>query len=134
MSEPKISILVVDDDRAICEVIRRTLQASFAGAAVQVAHDGVAAVDLLDPAIDLIILDLGLPKLRGEGVALANELKHANSPILIITGEPSPDLSYMGDVNVMGLLKKPFEMPDLVKAVRAILDGGEHNLPAGKLS
>ena len=121
------SILVVDDDAAVCDIVRRSIQREFAGAQIKVVNDGVEAVNELDRQIDLIVLDLGLPQLRGEGVSLANELKGCNSPILIITGEPNPDLSYMGDINVMGLLKKPFDVDTLVKAVKTILNGEEYS-------
>ncbi|OGH61426.1 MAG: hypothetical protein A3G34_05435 [Candidatus Lindowbacteria bacterium RIFCSPLOWO2_12_FULL_62_27] len=122
-----VNVLVVDDDRAVCDVIRRTLEASFKPVSVKVVYDGVSAVESLDESLDLIVLDLGLPQLRGEGVSLANELKGANAPILIITGEPNPDLEFMGDINVMGILKKPFDLNDLVKASKTILSGREYS-------
>lgn len=121
-----IRILVVDDDVSVCDVIKRALEKGIAESQVKVVFDGVSAVGQLDHGFDLIVLDLGLPNLRGEGVSLANELKGANSPILVITGEPNPDLEFMGDINVMGLLKKPFDMQEVVKASRTILQGEEY--------
>lgn len=123
-------VLVVDDDQAVCEVIRRAVERGFPHAEIKIVYDGISAVNELDRKIDLLILDLGLPQLRGEGVSLANELKGCNSPILVITGEPNPDLAFMGDINVMGLLKKPFDIDDLLKAVRMILSGEEYPSPA----
>ncbi|MBI4180036.1 response regulator transcription factor [bacterium] len=122
----KTGILVVDDDRAVCDVIRRTLKKEIDNADIKVVYDGISAVDALSRSLDIILLDLGLPNLRGEGVSLANELKNTNAPILVVTGEPNPDLKYMGDVNVMGVLKKPFELSELVRAVKLVLDGGEY--------
>ena len=119
-------ILIVDDDKSVCEVVKRALLQQIAKAEIKVVYDGVSAVESLDDVPDLIVLDLGLPNLRGEGVSLANELKGANSPILVITGEPNPDLEFMGDINVMGLLKKPFDIQEIVKAARTILAGQEY--------
>lgn len=118
-----VRILVVDDDRSICGLIKRALEKTVLNASIQVVHDGVSAVEQLDRSLDLIVLDLGLPHLRGEGVSLANELKGSNSPILVITGEPDPDMEFMGDINVMGLLKKPFDVQEIVKAAQTILSG-----------
>lgn len=124
-SAGKVRILLVDDDHAVCDVIKRALERTIANSDIKVVYDGVSAVEELDRELDLIVLDLGLPQLRGEGVSLANELKGANAPILVITGEPDPDLEFMGDINVMGLLKKPFDSQEIVKAAKTILAGQE---------
>ena len=119
-------ILIVDDDKSVCDVVKRALEKQIEKAEIKVVYDGVSAVESLDTPLDLIVLDLGLPNLRGEGVSLANELKGANAPILVITGEPNPDMEFMGDINVMGLLKKPFDMQEIVKAAKTILSGQEY--------
>ena len=126
-STGKIRILLVDDDHAVCDVVKRALEKSIANSDIKVVYDGVSAVEALDRELDLIVLDLGLPQLRGEGVSLANELKGANAPILVITGEPDPDIEFMGDINVMGILKKPFEPQEIVKAAKIILSGQEYS-------
>src|SRR6476646_6166084 len=60
-------VLVVEDDEAIADVLRRTLRQE--GHEVRSAGDGVAALALAEEFVpDLVILDLGLPKLDGSEV------------------------------------------------------------------
>ncbi len=117
--EKRLTILVAAGDAALASDIRQILEKEIPQSDILIVHDGESAVDKLDANPHLVILDLNLPKLRGEGVMLANELKGINAPVLVISSESRPDVEFMGDVNVMATLQKPFRQDDLIQAIRA---------------
>lgn len=123
---PGVQILVVEDDaffrKQVCELIKQ----NFPNAAISEAADGETAIRELSVKYDLMILDLGLPGIHGQGVAMANELNKANIPILVVTGDRAPDIQYIGDINHMGTLVKPIDPDEFVKAVKTILSGKEY--------
>src|ERR1700745_3677119 len=76
-------VLVVEDDDAIAQVLQRSLR--MEGYDVKVAGDGVSALDLAHAFLpDLVILDLGLPRL--DGIEVAKTLRESDDvPILVLT-------------------------------------------------
>src|SRR6516165_6547409 len=76
-------VLVVEDDDAIAQVLQRSLR--MEGYEVRIADDGVAALDEAHAFLpDLVILDLGLPRL--DGVEAAKKLRLTDDvPILVLT-------------------------------------------------
>src|SRR5436309_4761523 len=80
-------VLVVEDDDAIAQVLQRMLR--MEGYDVRVAGDGVAALDAAHAFLpDLVILDLGLPKL--DGIEVAKELHERDDVgILMLTARDS---------------------------------------------
>ena len=87
-------VLVVEDDAEIADVLRRTLRQE--GHEVRSAADGVAALELAEDFIpDLVILDLGLPKL--DGVEVCRRLRaESDAPILILTARSQTDDRVVG--------------------------------------
>ena len=113
-------VLVVEDDEAIADVLRRTLRQE--GHEVRSAADGVAALALAEEFVpDLVILDLGLPKLDGSEVLrrLRNE---SDVPILILTARAELD-DRVGelDAGADDYLVKPFERAELLARLRALM-------------
>jgi len=80
---PTARVLVVEDDDAIADVLRRSLRAE--GHEVQTAGDGVEALSAAEAFVpDLVILDLGLPRL--DGTEVCKRLRaESDVPILILT-------------------------------------------------
>jgi CheY-like chemotaxis protein len=124
-STPGRSILVIDDEEAVLDVVRRFLQ--IAGHRVTCAtslHDGL---DLLGGpnGVDLVILDLMMP--REDALSNFNALRQRRPgiPVLLCTGlpqaDPAPELLRNGAV---GLLRKPFRMNELWYAVKQGLSAG----------
>src|SRR6202161_4300280 len=76
-------VLVVEDDDAIAQVLQRSLR--MEGYDVRIAGDGMAALDEAHAFLpDLVILDLGLPKL--DGIEVAKTLRETDDvPILVLT-------------------------------------------------
>jgi PAS domain S-box-containing protein len=115
---PGRSILVIDDEGAVLDVVRRFLQ--IAGHQVAVATSGQEGLEMLGngQAVDLIILDLMMPREDALDTFRRLRQRRPGLPILLCTGlaevSPAPELLLNPFVD---LIRKPFRMNDLWKAV-----------------
>jgi PAS domain S-box-containing protein len=111
------TILLVDDEDMIRELGRSVLEG--AGYQVLVAHDGSHAVELFRrdrAAIDLVVLDLTMPKLSGRDAYRLMAEIDPDARVLFSSGYSSDDLSDLpGSVT---LLAKPYRPHELLTAVR----------------
>jgi len=116
-----VRILVVDDDRRLCNIIRRGLVEE--AHAVDVAYDGEEGSYYAEVnSYDLIILDIMMPK--KDGVELCQELRsqNINTPILILTAKDAVEDRVKGlDAGADDYLVKPFAFNELLARVRALL-------------
>lgn len=118
---PGRRILVIDDEEALLDVVRRFLM--IAGHQVFVATSGAVGMELLDKEpIDLVILDLMIP--REEGAANFRRLRHRypKLPVLLCTGLVQADqATQLLQEGAADLLRKPFRMNELWYAVNKAL-------------
>src|SRR5215213_9501096 len=118
-SDRQVRVLVVEDDKEIAHVLQRSLRLD--GYEVKLAADGVQAIDeahAFPP--DLIVLDLGLPRLDGIDVARRLREDGDDVPILMLTARDALESRVEGlDVGADDYLVKPFERQELLARLRA---------------
>ena len=117
----RLSVLVVDDDRAISKVIRRNLEDE--DTEVFEAATGFDCIRIVhEVRVDLILLDLKLPDFNGWGILsllrLTEPLRHI--PIIVVSVEP-PNKALMEQFQLDDYIQKPFDMRDLLVRVRKVI-------------
>ncbi len=123
MSAPMLRILVVDDDTAVRESLRRALQ--LEGYEVQLAADGIEALDLARDASsepDAVVLDVSMPRL--DGLEVCRRLRREGNPIpiLMLTARDEVSDRVAGlDAGADDYVVKPFALEELLARVRALL-------------
>jgi two-component system aerobic respiration control protein ArcA len=120
--DPK-TILIIDDDETIRQVLRRILEAD--GYRVLTAADGTQLSSVLDDSpIELIILDIGLPWINGFELAeLIKESPDLNPiPLVFISARTSEaDVRRAFELGGSDYVKKPFDMEHIRKTVNTLL-------------
>jgi two-component system response regulator QseB len=114
-------ILLVEDDALLGELLKCTLE--MEGYTVDWLRDGVQALHaLVDEHLDLVILDLGIPKMDGMSVLTAARSKGVTTPILILTARNTINDKVTGlDAGADDYLQKPFDVSELIARLRALL-------------
>ena len=114
-------VLLVEDDKALGEGLRLGLRQE--GYTVDWLQDGVSAVHaLLSEEFDLLVLDLGLPRL--DGIQVLRQLRASGSalPVLILTARDATEDRIAGlDAGADDYLVKPLDLDELKARLRALL-------------
>ncbi len=115
-----MKVLVVEDDPAVRSSLERSL--AFEGYEVVTAADGEAGLQAVDlHAPDVVVLDLGLP--RVDGLEVCRRLRAAGStvPVLVLTARESTGDRVRGlDAGADDYLPKPFALEELLARIRAL--------------
>lgn len=124
MAEPRGTILVVDDEVDVLEMIELGLRS--AGYNLLTADSGERALELFEQhRADLVICDLKMPRMNG--IATISRLREQapGLPIVMLTGYLTPEtIEECTELGGVELLRKPFLFRELSKAVKVALKRG----------
>src|ERR1700756_2744382 len=126
-------LLVVDDDRALRDVLRRAL--SLAGYEVMLTETGAGALSEVNTALpDAVVLDIGLPDIDGLEVCRLLRREGNRVPVLMLTARDAVSDRIDGlDAGADDYLGKPFDIDERRARIRALLRraGGEGDVDGG---
>lgn len=112
-------ILLIDDDTELTSLLNEVL--SYEGFEVSEANDGLSGLEALDESVDLILLDVMMPKLNGMET-LKRLREQWQTPVLMLTAKGEEIDRVIGlELGADDYLPKPFSDRELLARIRAIL-------------
>lgn len=114
-----IKILIVDDEKAICDLIDMNLSA--AGYSCKTVQDGLEALDMIEKEqFDLILLDIMLP--GADGYDIMEYIRPLKIPVIFITAKHEVKDRVKGlKLGAEDYLVKPFDVVELIARVEVVL-------------
>jgi two-component system, OmpR family, alkaline phosphatase synthesis response regulator PhoP len=114
-------ILIVEDDESIAEGLRINLEAE--GYRVTIANDGEKGLALaLGPDVDLVVLDVMLPRMNGFEVVRALRKEREHPAVLILSARGAEEDKVVGlDLGAEDYITKPFGLAELFARIKAAL-------------
>ena len=122
------TILVVDDEPIIREMVCEILKASHECQAVRTAEEGLEL--LTAHAFDVLITDVKLPEMDGDEFMLRAHELHPALPVIVISGGYGYDENKFLDAGAFGYLLKPFRAEELEELVARAAGDGSGPSPA----
>ena len=125
----KERILIVDDDKNICELLRLYLEKE--GYATAMAHDGENALAVFeDGRFDLVLLDVMMPRVDGWEACRRIRAK-GNTPIIMLTAKGETFDKVLGlELGADDYVVKPFDTKEVVARIKAVLRRSGRSIPA----
>ncbi len=117
------TLLLIDDDLELCSLLKDLL--SLEGFDIEQAHDGLSGLKALHDGIDLILLDVMMPKMNGMDVLKELRKTHI-TPVLMLTAKGEEMDRVLGlELGADDYLPKPFGDRELLARIRALLRRAE---------
>lgn len=117
------TVLIIEDEEGIRDLIRNVIASvGFQALEAVDGHDGLDLFQRREREIDLVLLDLTMPRL--DGVEVLQELRRLRSdiPVVVMSGYTEQDVSRrFADLHVSGFLAKPFRLDDLLTLICQLL-------------
>lgn len=112
-------ILIVEDEKDIRDSLKKSLTEN--NYLVETAEDGAAALMMVDKiSPDMVILDLGLPKISGESVLQEIKKNYPNMPIIILSAKSTTSDIVSGlNLGADNYIAKPFMIEELLARIKA---------------
>ncbi len=136
MNQQSAQVVMVEDIPRYHPIYEEAIREAIPGAEVQFATDGVAALELIRnlPRVDLIILDLNIPKMHGSQVLaeLRGDSRFDGVPIMILTGDSDKDVqSQLLEKGADDFIEKGAPPPIFIARLRAQM---RHKLAINQLT
>jgi signal transduction histidine kinase/CheY-like chemotaxis protein len=124
------TVLVIDDERLVRNAVRGVLE--LMGYTVCEAPDGERGFALFQrerDRIDVVLLDLSMPGVRGETLFANIRVEAPHAKVVLFTGYRPPQ----APEGAAGILQKPFELEELLRVVREVCDGPLASQQTGRI-
>ena len=119
-------ILIVEDERLMLRLLEKDFSAR--GYKVLVASHGEQAIELYrcnKSSIDVVLLDVGLPKITGWQLLLTMKEENPDVRVVIASGYLEPKMkAEMSHAGVKHLVNKPYVLDEVVKTVKILIEAG----------
>jgi DNA-binding response OmpR family regulator len=116
------TLLLVDDDKAFRDIVRYELEVAGYKNIFE-AEDGIEALDIMaEKHIDLMLLDLRMPKLDGEAVLKHVKENYPNISVIVVTGQSGTDVKkYVLSLGADDYIQKPYDSAELLGSVEKVI-------------
>lgn len=124
----KQTILIVDDDRKLVQLLKETILNEENGYEVRTAYNGKEALNVIKKEkVDLVLLDISMPVMSGIQVLTELHNKKMWLPTIILTayGEKEVDKKFQ-EFGIVDFINKPLDLKKLVKRIGEVLKNREH--------
>ncbi|MDQ1349836.1 MAG: Response regulator [Acidobacteriota bacterium] len=123
----KQTILIVEDDKKVVELLKETIEEIGSGCNIKIAYNGKEAVEIFEKEkIELALLDIKMPVM--DGVQVLTELHNRKIwlPIIILTAYSVKDIEHkLLEFGIVDYLSKPLDIPKLKKRIKEVLKNRE---------
>lgn len=124
--QPVRSILIVDDDPELVELVSRMLQSAGKEYELRIAYQGMEALGILmQQQMDLVLLDMVMPDLSGLDVlfAMKQEVTLAEIPVIVISGQPTEEISPETGLYLQVARPKDTSLTQVLTCLNALVKG-----------
>ncbi|MCZ2130201.1 MAG: response regulator transcription factor [Bacteroidia bacterium] len=116
----KENILIVDDDKSICEILEFNLKSE--GYAVEIAYSAEEALKKISPTTQLILLDVMMQGMSGYKMLETIRTKGIRTPVIFLTAKDTENDMLTGfSVGADDYISKPFSIKEIVARIKAVL-------------